>query len=120
MRGNCALKSSAVLFYCSLALLIVAGSCIRVDKVRPVGLAYRIIPRIHTHDVNATGTTAPVRQKGLWDYLVDGQYGSHSKVVLFSTNIWGGFGNSFRGLRGLCVYALLKGAKIRGIGWEWT
>lgn len=116
MWGNCALKFSAVLFYCSFALLIVAGSRIRDHEVRPVGLAYRIIPRINTHVANATGTTAPARQKGLWDYLVDGRYGSHSKVVLFSTNIWGGFGNSFRGLRGLCVYALLKGAKIRGIG----
>ena len=35
-------------------------------------------------------------------------------MILFYANEWGGFGNSFRALRGLCVHALITGAKLRG------
>ena len=114
MEGNSVFKCTVLLFYCSLALLVVTGSSFRDHEEYPIGLTYRSLPGVQTHAVNVSVVEEPVHSKGLWDFLVDGPNGDHSKVVVFSTNIWGGFGNSFRGLRGLCIYALLKGAKIRG------
>ena len=140
---DCFTLSYTSILLCSLLILLLFGRGTDTNYHEEyVGLTYRNIHKVFKEAVNTPlpkGTTPPLKEttpptantpaskvttptpkanvngKSLWDYLVDGPNGDRSKVVLYSPNPWGGFGNSFRGLRGMCVYALLKGAKIRGI-----
>ena len=45
--------------------------------------------------------------------LIEGKPSEPNNVIIFSPNVWAGFCNNFRTIRGLALYSILKGFKLR-------